>query len=84
MRSDVNAEMSRNVQIVRLLIHQGAEVSPKNHLGGSPLHAASRKNFVNVAWQLCEHGADVSASDSFCPLGGKPSTLNPQPLTLNP
>ena len=70
-----------HIEIVGHLIDHGAEISPKDHLGGTPLHSASRKGFVDVAVRLCERGVEVSASDS---LGGTLYILNPEPFTLNP
>jgi len=57
------AALSGNVEITRLLVEHGADVTAQTNDGSTPLHVASRHGCVAVAQFLIEHGADVTAED---------------------
>jgi len=44
-----------------MLVECGADVSAQAEDGRTPLHLASERGHVDVAWMLVECGADVSA-----------------------
>ena len=50
-----------HLDICRLLIDKGAQVTAKNRGGWTPLHCAARKGHVEIVCLLCDHGADVEA-----------------------
>ena len=59
------------MELVRLLIQEGADVNAKDEDGESPLHGAmARGDNYNVARTLIENGADLSgkAVDGKTPL----------------
>ncbi|KAL8994490.1 MAG: hypothetical protein Q9188_007049 [Gyalolechia gomerana] len=66
-----SASNSRNLELVRLLIQEGADVNAQDEDGDSPLHSAMmRPDNYDVARTLIENGADVSsrAVDGKTPL----------------
>ena len=66
-----SASNSRNLELVRLLIQEGADVNAQDEDGDSPLHSAMmRPDNYDVARTLIESGADVSnrAVDGKTPL----------------
>ncbi|KAL8830134.1 MAG: hypothetical protein Q9170_005873 [Blastenia crenularia] len=66
-----SASNSRNLELVRLLIREGADVNAQDEDGDSPLHSAMmRPDNYDVARTLIENGADVSnrAVDGKTPL----------------
>jgi DNA anti-recombination protein RmuC len=46
-----------------LLLEKGAKVMAKDKKGRTPLHLASKKNHIKVAWLLVDNGADLSEAD---------------------
>jgi Ankyrin repeats (3 copies) len=46
-----------------LLLEKGAKVMAKDKRGRTPLHLASKKNHIKVAWLLVDNGADLSEAD---------------------
>ena len=57
-----SASKSGNLELVRLLIQEGADVNTQDEDGESPLHAAmARGDNYNVARTLIENGADLSS-----------------------
>lgn len=66
-----SASKSGNMELVRLLIQEGADVNAQDEDGESPLHGAlARSNNYNIARILIENGADLSirAVDGKTPL----------------
>lgn len=53
------AATSGNSNLVYLLLERGANVNAKNEHGGSSLHLAVRKNFLETVEALIEFGADI-------------------------
>ena len=47
-----------HVEVARMLVERGADVSAQAEDGSTPLHSASCRNHVEVARMLVEHGAD--------------------------
>ena len=57
-----SASKSGNMELVRLLIQEGADVNAQDEDGESPLHGAmARSDNYNVARALIENGADLSS-----------------------
>ena len=57
-----SASKSGNMELVRLLIREGADVNAQDEDGESPLHGAmARSDNYNVARTLIENGADLSS-----------------------
>ena len=57
-----SASKSGNLELVRLLIQEGADVNAQDEDGESPLHSAmARGDNYNVARTLIENGADLSS-----------------------
>ena len=52
-----------NLEMVKLLIANGAEVNQKNFRGGTALMAAAVDGIPSVLRYLLQQGADVNASD---------------------
>jgi len=52
-----------HVDIARMLVGRGADVSTQDKSGSTALHFASRNGHVDLGRMLIEHGADVSAQD---------------------
>ena len=52
-----------NVNRVRQLLEEGADVGARNHKAQTALHCAAKAGFVDIAALLLEHGADVDAQD---------------------
>ena len=50
-----------HVDVARVLLEHGAEVTSQNCLGVTPLHLASERGLVELADLLIERGADLSA-----------------------
>ena len=53
--------LQRHVDLVRMLVERGADVSAQKKAGWSPLHLASCNGHVDVVLMLAEHGAVMSA-----------------------
>jgi ankyrin repeat protein len=51
------------LDLARLLIKHGADVTAWNNNGWTPLHRAVQQGSVDLARLLVEHGADVIAQD---------------------
>ncbi len=51
-------------ELVRLLIHYGADVNAKDGMGETTLHRASRHQQAEVALLMIQHGAKVNARDN--------------------
>lgn len=69
-RPDTAAEWRRvvqheNVEIVELLIAEGADVNKANSQGMAALHLAAESGRAEITKQLLERGADVAARDSY-------------------
>ena len=59
------ASRRRHIDIVRMLIDRGADVSAQNKFGSTALHLASRDGDIELARILIDRGADMSAQDKF-------------------
>ncbi|WP_353289054.1 ankyrin repeat domain-containing protein [Wolbachia endosymbiont (group A) of Pogonocherus hispidulus] len=55
------AAVQDDLNAVKHLIEQGANVDVKNKYGGTPLHIASIRGNLEIAQFLLDHGADVNA-----------------------
>jgi ankyrin repeat protein/beta-lactamase regulating signal transducer with metallopeptidase domain len=53
-----------DLERVKVLIEQGADVMARNEKGATPLHRAARRGHRDVVKFLLEHGADINAQDN--------------------
>ena len=54
-----------HIEIIRLLLQNGAEVNVKSNDGYTPLHYAAIRGHVEILHLLVENGADIEAQDSI-------------------
>jgi ankyrin repeat protein len=54
---------SSHVEVARLLVEHGSDVSARDEKGWTPLHSMSLNGRMDLARFLVEHGADVAALD---------------------
>ena len=59
------AACNGHLDICRLLIDKGAQVTAKDDYGRTPLHYAAMRGHVEIARLFCNHGADVEARDRW-------------------
>jgi ankyrin repeat protein len=57
------ASRGGHVDLARMLVERGADVSAQDQDGSTALHLACRKGHVELAQMLLKNGADVSAQD---------------------
>ena len=57
------AALNGHVEIVRLLLQNGADVKAKSNGGSTPLHWAAKFGHVDILHLLLENGADLEAQD---------------------
>jgi hypothetical protein len=58
-----DAAINGHVEIVRLLLQNGAEVNAKDKIGNTPLHWAASEGHVDILHLLVENGANLEAQD---------------------
>jgi ankyrin repeat protein len=64
-RYDISPAISRaKIEIVRLLIEQGVDVTAKDKNLSTPLHLASSLGIPKIVQLLIERGADITANDA--------------------
>ncbi len=51
--------------IAAFLLHQGADIQAKNHLGETPLHLAALGHHITTVNLLLKHGANVGARNNY-------------------
>ena len=54
-----------NIEVLKYLVSQGANVNVKDNYGRTPLQVAVNKNNLEMVEYLISHGADVNVKDSF-------------------
>jgi ankyrin repeat protein len=57
------ASQQGNVEVARILVEYGSDVSAENKEGSTPLHLVSLSGSIELARLLVKHGADVSAKN---------------------
>jgi hypothetical protein len=57
------AAYNGHVEIIRLLLLNGAEVNAKNNRGRTPLYCAALNGHIDILHLLVENGADLEAQD---------------------
>jgi len=65
------AVISRDIEQVKLLISQGADINAKDNSGRTPLRCAAIKGGHDIVELLITKGADVKASESVLPLAAR-------------
>jgi hypothetical protein len=60
-----SAVMNGHIEIVRLLLQNGAEVNVRNIYGYTPLHWAAIFGHVDILHLLVENGADLEAQNNY-------------------
>ena len=65
------------MELVRLLVEQGADATAQDEHGWTPLHQTSERGHVEPAGFLVEQGADVTdqAKDGWTPLLSRIDTV---------
>lgn len=58
------AAVNGDIEKVRTLISEGADVNYKNRLGWTPIHTATRNRRQNIVELLIEKGADINGPDN--------------------
>ena len=71
------ASQYEEVEVVRMLIERGADVSAQNKEGGTPLHQASQNGSVGVVRMLLERSTNIAARNKD---GETPLHLASKPL----
>ena len=56
---------SGDLQRMKRLIREGADVCARDYNDSTPLHVAAAKNFICGATHLIESGADINRKDVF-------------------
>lgn len=54
---------NRNIELIQLLINEGADFNVSKHLAGTPLTNACKAGHIDVVELLLQHGANVSLID---------------------
>lgn len=75
------AAYNNNLEMVKYLVEQGAEVNAKNNCGVTPLHFAALNNNLEMVKYLVDKKAEVNAKDKKCgmtPLHWAASENNPE------
>lgn len=67
---DGNAELhlavrDGNIDLIQMLLEQGADVNTRNDLWLTPLHFAANKNEIEIVKMLLDHGAKVNVLTNF-------------------
>jgi len=57
------AAIRGNLEIVRILVEAGADVTARNPQGDTVMHAAMESGYLELTRYLIEHGADAAAPD---------------------
>jgi ankyrin repeat protein len=55
------ASRAGRLEVVRLLLERGADLSARTNIGFTPLHRASSLDHTEVVRELVAHGADINA-----------------------
>ena len=56
----INATYEGNLEVVQLLISQGANIESQTKEGATPLYIASEQGYKNIVKYLISHGANKS------------------------
>jgi ankyrin repeat protein len=54
-----------NLEMVRELIANGADVNAKDHCNSTPLHNAARYGYLEIVRELIANGADVNTKNNY-------------------
>ena len=57
------AALNGHLEIVRLLLQEGADKDKENNNGATPLMIASRQGHLDIVWLLLQEGADKDKAD---------------------
>ena len=55
-----NATLRNRIDVIKLLLHEGADVNRQDDYKDTPLHIAAQYNKTEVARLLIQNGADVN------------------------
>ena len=60
-----HATIDNHIDVIKLLLHEGADVNKQDNRKDTPLHVAAQFNKTEVARLLIQNGADVNIRNRY-------------------